>query len=175
MDEKETNATYVTWAEFKEDCMSRYNNFKSHPILFFYFFIVVVVVGASGVWLPFLTEDTCNPCFSTNVTISLGLATYCIALLSAAMADNLLSFEKLKTLRFFIFSLFLLCITLAYVTLITKNVFLGAVTTTLTLALWILNYSDDSAKKDKKDQLGSEPAGGRTDQELGGSLQGFNT
>lgn len=170
----ENKPLYVTWQSFREDCNARISNFKSHPILLFYFVVVVVFVGASGVWLPFLIEtDTKNPCFNITSTLTVGLATYCIALLAAAMADNLLSLHKLKTLRFFIFSLFLLSITLAYVTLITKTIGWGVVTTLLTLVMWILNYSDDDSKKDSMEPPGDTPAGGPTTQELAGNLDGF--
>ena len=164
---------YVSWNEFGEGCYRRFENFISHPILCFYFLIIVIIIGSSGVWLPFITEDICSPSFNIEGTLSIGLATYCIALLSASMADNLLSSENLKTFRFFIFSLFLLAISLAYVTVIKKDGVIGSITCFITLIIWVLNYGNDEAKKDNKLSDPNSVVGGPAENELQGDMEGF--
>jgi Ca2+/Na+ antiporter len=148
--------------------------FINHPILFFYFLVVVGFVGSSGVWIPFIL-DYHSKGFDATGTFTVGVATYCIALLAAAMADNLLSPEKVKTVRFFIFCLFLLSFLLAYITIIDKKIWVAILATFVTFFMWILNYSEDEAKKDEKAHNPEAGTGGSTETPLQGNTEGFES
>lgn len=163
---------YVSWEEFGAECYKRFDSFQKHPILSIYFFIVVVAVGSSGIWVPFIM--TKDKCFVASNVFTVGAATYCIALLAASMADNLLS-EKLKTIRFLVFGLFLLSFTLSYVTLITNNVWVSILALLLSLLLWVINYSEDETKMEARFSQPNGPAGGPTDVPVPGTLEGFTT
>lgn len=170
-----TASTFLTWKDFGNELKNRFNSFWKHPIMVLYLIFIVAFIGSSGVWLPFVIFDTSDKCFDIPGTLSIGLSTYCIAILSATMSDQLLSPSDTKrTIRFFTFGLFAISYTIAYIASIKKNSLLGFVTVIISFLLWIITYSTDSSKQDESNPM--NPQGGDVAQtQLSGSTEGFTS
>lgn len=171
----ETIIKNISWGDFiSEIVVNRIWKFLCQPIAVFYLLIIVGAVGSSGVWLPLILADKTDTCFNYDETLSVGLATYCIAILSATIADQvLLKEEKNRTVRFFSFSIFALTIVIAYVTLSQKDINLGYWTAGLSYLIWIITYAKDPAKQDQASNSSENPVGGSVTTELQGSTGDF--
>lgn len=168
----DTKSSTVTWKIFIDELKERVIQFGQNPIMVFYLVFIVILIGSTGVWLPFIITDTSAVGFDFREPLSIGLATYCIAILSATMSDQLLSTDvKKKTIRFFSFVLFSISSTLCFVTIFSKSYGLGILTTLLSCLLWIITYSTDSSKKDINPL---SPQGGKVENTpLTGTTAGF--
>lgn len=139
----------VTWRYFMKELSSRLILFTSQPITVIYLLIIVGIVGSTGVWLPLVIADCSDSCFNYRSTLTVGLSTYCIAISSTTIADQVLSKDvPIKTIQFFNISLFSLALILAFVTLINNSIISGISTTILAYILWMITYANDPAKQD---------------------------
>lgn len=165
----------LTWADFFEEIFEkRILRFFQQPISVFYLVCIIGIVGSAGVWLPIILAKSSDPCFDFKDNLAIGLATYCITLLAATMADQILQVEDSnRSVRFFSYALVLVCILLVLVVIIQKNICLALCITFFAYFLWIITYSMDPAKQDQTIEDPSAPKGGNTEIVLQGSVEGF--
>lgn len=169
---------WENWTDFRGELKERFKKPAGHPTFIMYFVVVLIIGGGLGVWLPPVVSALGGEISASKpeLSVAMSLATYVVAILSAGLADALLS-EISRAFRMFALSLCIIGAVIALLALLTSSkqgAFLfSGVGAAISLLLWWLANANDEKLQEAQIPVDA-PVGNQPEQtDLPGNTQGY--
>lgn len=168
----------IGWIELRKELNGRFHNFRQFPLLQGYWALIVATMGTFGGWFPLVYPKLNSHIYVLTDQDWIGawrnVATYVLALVSAACVDFLLPRSGTKTLRFFSIAMAVFAAGLALFGFLAVDLWLSILlvssATVTAWVVWIIANADDERWIDEPDPRVA--TGGNTGM-ITGNLNGF--